>query len=383
MYKKFIIFTLCTFLSFVVLHLSLLIVVDPLAIFNFGIVKKEFYVKEMRFQAAGVIRSYDFDSAIVGTSMAENFDANETSKILGGQFLNLSLSGSLLEERKVVLNYIIDQHQVKDLIISFDGATKLQRNQGIPISNWSFLYDTNYLDDIVVYTSNKYMSFANCHSLFNGQMYRLILGDCPTEKIRPDVYSLTEWYSDPSKSDRFGGLQYWLSNKNNLQMKSIIDKILKSDERRKTGRVIPVEDRFNLHNFDEVEENLIPLIQQNPEVRFILFFPPYSLLNYAMEQQTNNYQFENYKSFVKKAALEMEKYPNVQLHWFNDQDFILNIENYKDLLHYHPRYQALFLEHFRDNESIINAENYQTKLADLESKARQFDFDEVVRILQE
>jgi len=61
----------------------------------------------MRFQAAGVINKFDFDSAIVGTSIAANFQTSEANIKLGGTFQNISLDGSLLKERKVLLDYLL------------------------------------------------------------------------------------------------------------------------------------------------------------------------------------------------------------------------------------------------------------------------------------
>lgn len=63
----------------------------------------------MRQQAAGIINNYDFDSAILGTSMLVNTSAKEANEILGGRFFNISMQASNFYERSFVLQYAIDK----------------------------------------------------------------------------------------------------------------------------------------------------------------------------------------------------------------------------------------------------------------------------------
>ena len=154
-YKKYYVSLITTFCLTASGHLLSLLIVDPLNILPFDITKNEFFIKEMRFQAAPIINKYDFNSAILGTSMAENFNAEEADKLLGGKFINLSLSGGLISERKIVLEHLLNKSNIHTVIISLDNITDIQRNQGIPLSSWSFLYNKRYLDDQVLYTNRK------------------------------------------------------------------------------------------------------------------------------------------------------------------------------------------------------------------------------------
>jgi len=92
--RKFIFVTCLSGCLFLAAHLAPLLVVDPINISKLELSDNEFYIREMRFQSAGIINKIDFDSVIIGSSMAENFLPETTSKILGGHFQNLSLSGS-------------------------------------------------------------------------------------------------------------------------------------------------------------------------------------------------------------------------------------------------------------------------------------------------
>lgn len=52
--------------------------------------------------------------------MAENFSTEEASHQLGGKFINLSMAGSLLSERHIVLKHLFYKKDVRKVIISLD-----------------------------------------------------------------------------------------------------------------------------------------------------------------------------------------------------------------------------------------------------------------------
>jgi len=362
--------------------MMILLLIDPLSISKIGFSDKEFYVKEMRFQAAGIIKKIPFDSAIVGTSMAGNFKANEASELLGGNFVNLSISGSLLKERAVVLKYLLSSHKMKTVIISLDGSTGLQRNKGLPIDSWSYLYNENYLDDLTVYTNSKYLPYINCHSFFNNKMTAMLLGECPASKIRSNINLLTEWQSQPSHNSRFGGIDNWKKHISNDQVKASIDEVINASLILK-GKLNIVSNEGNLYDYTQFNKHILPLVISHPDVKFVLFFPPYSLIKYAIDYQVNRKQFDNYKELVKKVALDSDKYNNIELYWFNEYSFIEDIKNYKDLSHYSAEFNSLFLHKFSLNESVIDSTNYKAYLKSLEGRASNLDLIELAQLIKQ
>ena len=361
--------------SFVLIvgHFSSLIYIDPVNVSRFELSKNEFFIKEMRFQSAGIINKYKFDSAIVGTSMAENFNANESSDKLGGFFKNLSLTGSLLKERNIILSYFLSQKNVKTIIISIDGVSTVQRNRGIPINAWSFLYNSNHLDDFSLYLNRKYSPYISCHTTFKSKLSNLVFGECPAHKIESEIEDLTEWQSAPSHNSRFGGIEKWLKHRENVQVsKSIEDINIASDLIQRKELHVDIEPE-KLFDPAEFSKNITPLIKKYPQTRFILFFPPYSIFKYAIDAQTKLNVFSQYKDLVESVVLETEIHPNAEVYWFGDKGFISDLANYKDLTHYKSFYNSVFLDHFHHKTSIINVKNYKELLNDLTNKANAVD----------
>lgn len=379
-FKLYFITFILAFGLFVSSHILPLIIIDPLNILNFDLTENEFFIKEMRFQTAPIINKFEFDSAIVGTSMAENFSAKEADFLLGGTFQNLSMSGSLLLERKIILEYLILQKEIKTIVISIDNATAMQRNKGIPISSWSFLYNKSYLDDLLLYTNRKYSPYINCHSLFNMRLYKTLYGECPKTKIRKGINELTEWQSNPKHNKRFGGIEKWLKHKNNSQIfKSIYDikiavNLIKNNKTDNNNTA--------LYSSKEFSANIIPIIKKNPQIRFILFFPPYSIYKYAIDAQTKPHIFQQYKNLVKNVVIESSLYPNIEIYWFGNKKFVKNIKNYKDITHYNGSFNSSFLRSFSNKKSIINIENYNNYLIKLEKDANLIDLIDFLKKLK-
>lgn len=372
-FKYYLIALLISFSIFVSAHLVPLLVVDPLNILSFDITSNEFYIKEMRFQSAPIINKFEFDSVITGTSMAENFQTSEANNVFESTFLNLSLSGSLLLERKILLDYLLAKKNIKTVIMSIDNATTIQRNKGISLSSWSILYNNNYLDDFSLYTNRKYSTYINCHSVFKNELFKKMYGECPKSNIRKKVENLTEWQTNPKHYNRFGGINKWLKYKGNSQIKRSITEINTASNLIKLNKVELKNENIILYDSNEFLVNILPIIKNNPKTNFILFFPPYSIFQYAIDMQTKPHTFKQYKKLVEYVVLETNSYSNVEIHWFGNRSFVKDIKNYKDLTHIHGKFNSVFLQDFKSKKSIINIGNYKNYILELEKDARSID----------
>ncbi|THB78635.1 MAG: hypothetical protein D6B25_03660 [Desulfobulbaceae bacterium] len=369
-YKIFIRTLLILFTTLVTLHFLPLIYVDPLNILPVDISKNTFYLREMRFQAAGLINRTDIDSAIVGSSMAANFDAREAGEKLGGSFLNLSPDGSLLKEREVILHYFLEKRPVKNLIISLDGISQVQRNKGIPLNLWSYLYNDYRIDDLKVYTNRKYYPFVSCHPDIRAILPKNFFGKCRKGRIRESMFDLTAWQPNPYHHLRFGGIDNWLDNKNNNQIKRAVRDLIEAADKVIAGKTDEIESDIDPAEFTRT---IIPLARAYPDTRFLLFFPPYMIYDYAIDAQTAPLIFAGYKQMVAEVVAASEGLENIELYWFADQPFVKDIRNYKDLTHYHADFNSYFIDEFKRKGSQINESNYQQLIDQLDRDAQSAD----------
>src|SRR5947207_13268827 len=94
---------LCASGLIIVLAAALNFVVDPLQLFRPARLFAAMYSPDSRMQDAGLIRSQDFDTVFMGTSLAIHFRQSDIDRLLGVKSLKLAMPGSNSHEQSYVL----------------------------------------------------------------------------------------------------------------------------------------------------------------------------------------------------------------------------------------------------------------------------------------
>src|SRR3954462_820190 len=95
---------LCASGLIIVLAVALNFVVDPLQLFRPARLFAAMYSPDSRMQDAGLIRSQQFDTVFMGTSLGIHFRQSDIDKALSVRSLKLSMTGSSSHEQSFVLN---------------------------------------------------------------------------------------------------------------------------------------------------------------------------------------------------------------------------------------------------------------------------------------
>ena len=94
---------LCAAAAIILLAAALNFAVDPLQLFRPARLFPAMYSADSRMQNAGLIRSQDFDTVFMGTSLAIHFRQSDIDKALGTRSLKLAMTGSNSREQGFVL----------------------------------------------------------------------------------------------------------------------------------------------------------------------------------------------------------------------------------------------------------------------------------------
>src|SRR6266481_433387 len=122
--------------AIILLAAALNFVVDPLQLFRPARLFAAMYSPDSRMQDAGLIRSQDFDTVYMGTSLAIHFRQSDIDRVIGGRSLKLSMTGSNSKEQSFVLSAALERHpkrviwQVDDWI--FRAAPDVDANVYLP-----------------------------------------------------------------------------------------------------------------------------------------------------------------------------------------------------------------------------------------------------------
>ncbi len=347
-YKKNVILFIMIVTSMVMLFLTLIYMYDPMQLFHKTYKKKVTFHKTMREQNAGIINNYSFDSMILGTSMLENTSADEASKIFGGKFVNLSMSGSDFYERELVLEYALKKKNIKRVIYSLDMDKYIEQKRGnkhYPTDKFNYLYDDNPFNDFKLYLNDKYIE---CLISFSKEK------ECTGSATSLDRPS--SWYKSKYHAPRYGGLDNWFNAKNNKQIKAAFKSIVNTERKIQAKQVI------RLKNIDMkiaaakqyIDDTLLNTIEKAPSTEFLLFFPPYSRLYFAMQAQYDLNAYTIHQAVVKYMASKIEEYDNLKVFTFENEIFLDDIANYKDPKHYHYSINSWMLNAMNKNRGLLN-----------------------------
>src|SRR6201988_4972957 len=89
---------------------ALTFVVDPLQLFRPARLFPAMYSPDSRMQNAGLIRSQDFDTVFMGTSLSIHFRQSDIDRLLGVKSLKLAMTGSTSHEQSFVIAAALERH---------------------------------------------------------------------------------------------------------------------------------------------------------------------------------------------------------------------------------------------------------------------------------
>ncbi|TLD86494.1 hypothetical protein [Helicobacter sp. MIT 05-5294] len=354
----------------------LLYLYDPMQIFHKPYFRKLTFHQDMRIQAKGIIKHYDFDSYIIGTSMLENTSAKEAGEKLDGKWVNISLSGSIFEERSVILEYLFANKSPKSIIYTLEPYAMsdkiIENKEAIKrTAKVSYLYDDTEIDDIKTYMNYKFISCA-----FSWSNSKKCIGESD------DLETLLQWGLRDEYKRLFGGFENWIEysrDDKGFELLNLEGKITHWDF---VGGVEVDKQKQNL------TKTLLRFIDKNPNTRFYLIIPTYSRFFWRFNIQNEKGVFADVLFYQNKEVFqwfvnELEKYPNATLYGFDTLDYADNIANYKDSTHYNTDMNSMQLDAIANKTHIITPQNVESYFEIMKQKILDYDVKSLVESVKE
>lgn len=366
--QKLVLVLLLAALGPVAALLSALFVYDPLALFHAPWGRPGTVHENLRLQAAGVIRHGDFDSVILGTSILENSSAEEASRILGGKFVNLSISAGDFFERGVILRHLLERRPVRQVIYSLD-FIYLNQRKGYwyyPLPTYDYLYDANPFNDIRAYLNGH---FLGC--LVRWSRDAACVGR-ETDLDRPNA-----WMGQPEQAVRFGGIDAWCRARDDNQIRDVYEKLSEATRAIHTGSVVTPDPSQTARAIAYLESNLIAWVEQYPETQFQLVFPPYSRAKFAIWHQYHLGDAETHLAVIRYLAVLSARLPNLHVFGYEDQDFLDDIARYKDMDHFDPAINTLIAHSIGQGTNRLTAMNVERYISEAKRRAMEYRLDDL------
>lgn len=306
-----------------------------------------FYYTNMRYLAPGLAKHIDYEVVVVGDSLSQNFIRSDIDRVFGQPGVNLSLSGSTLFEQRVVLENAIRTGKVRRVIwgvqprVAGGLPDQTRDDEAFP----AFMYDDN--------------PFNDWPYLFNLDLIKLSLEKLRTgeSKTPPDLDTLNAWFMNP-------------------RHRPDSDKVLKKF-RLPAGSTDFVPDHLRLDRLTaNFEHNIMPMLQAHPEVEFIIFIPPHSVLSHVLDQRARPALFATLMAFQRHMFHRLTEAPNVRLFYFDAEPRVThNLSNYKDLKHFGLHINRWILRAFSADAYRVTPDNRDKLLERFEAQVRAVDLD--------
>ncbi len=287
---------------------------------------------DKEYQCIGSLRTFDYDSLIIGSSVAENYYNGWFNEGFQCKTVKAIRSYGATADLCYLLDAAYEEHDLKYVFYSMDtsslaaDATPTYELTGCPM----YLYDKNYFND-VEYLFNKGVLFEKIPYMIANSL----IGDYDEN----DSYNWAQWKE--FNQDMALGLYL------------------------RKAEIAPMKEADFYRDMLDANLKLIcAQVENHPETRFKIFFPAYSMLFWDNLYRTGD--LEAYLYNMEQAIGTLVAYENVDMYYFQDEtDIITNLENYMDTLHFSPEINRFMADQIITGNTAyrLTEENYMERLS--------------------
>lgn len=341
-----------------ILAAALVVYVDPFFHYHAPLKGFPYLVDNQLSQNPGMASHMEYDSVILGSSMTVNFQTSWFQELMGLNAVKLSYSGAYPKDQANIMDIIFKSDnnkgdkRIKKVFLGIDVITYTGGVEETKYPIPEYLYDENYLNDIK-YVLNK--------DVILNYILRPAADPDPTDLS--NVYA--SWWTEEYYSEQWVLHNY--ASPRQVEEETPPDAYLASTEKN-------------------LDVNICPYIEANPETEFIIFFPPYSILfwNDVIVENHLDATIEEYRYIAER----LNAYENVKVYFFPDQEKIIcSLNNYADYSHYHPKFNRYMTECFANGECLVKKEKegrlragktIDEYLSHMREIAETFDYEELL-----
>lgn len=337
--------------------------VDPFRLFHQPFMCKNQVYDDMRYNARWFIKSGDYDSIILGTSMLANTSAKEAAELLGGKFINISIWGSSLEQRAILMNYALKKKPIKKIIISLDRGglvpVNMKLDNKVSANRFDFLYTDNS-NIFKVYMNIKFIS-----KIFSFKCEEDANMDMPSSWM-------LKW--GDRTEQRFGGLENWIKTYKDKDMQTTMQMLSAAAIMALNGyQPQNLLNAYYLEKYQkDLDNNVLKFAKDYPNTEFVLVIPPYFMAYNSILR----FSADGYSALQKELIRYVlnQKLSNIKLYAYDYLDFTYDVRNYMDLGHYSPEINSKILQMLSKKEGELNLSNLDKWWQKYDEAAMNYNF---------
>lgn len=344
--KKWCISFICVVLCLVLAVGAINFVVDPVVQYRKINSKITYMSYDYDYINPGIAKNYDYDTALVGTSLVENSSLDDINNCFSCNSVKLIFPGGTTLNMKKILDVAFDSHnKIKTVLWGLDDTVFTTEYTQLAHSIPDYLYDNNKFNDL-----NYLLNIEILYNYTFKDLFNTFIG-------KKNVPVLT---GDVNGNDAVYG-------------KDVVLSFFKKSAYAQTKDI----DYYTETLDQNIENNIEPLLKQYSDTQFV-FFVPYKCITYwanYMQWGLVDAKIYAYKHLFSKLL----EYNNVKLFYFaNDLKIAANYDNFKDNLHFKPYLNSQIFSDIAANKNQLTKSNYIDVLDKLRKDVYNYDFNSVL-----
>ena len=315
--------------------------VDPFFHYHSPETDRFYYsLDNQRSQNDGIVKHFEYQGIITGTSMAENFRTSEADSLFGCRFVKVPLEGATFRETGDLLRTALTANPDVRFVIRGLDINKFGDDKDLMRTDLgeypTYLYDGDIFND-VNYVFNRDVVFS--------RVLPTVLGLGGPERRNGitsfDKYS--NWMND-------GGSPFG--------RKALYPDGVTRKKPKHRDDMLDIDMGMVREN---IQYNVVALAEAYPDVTFYCFFTPYSAKWWQQELESE--RLDQQIEAERTAIEEILRCGNIRLYSFNSlTDITTDLNNYRDATHYGDWINSLILRYMYDGKCLLTAENYKAYL---------------------
>lgn len=342
-YKNWFKKTIVTIVTVLLIICVVTIVIDPYFHFHRPITK--YRLSEERYINDGIARHFDYNAIITGNSLTQNFSNEQFDKLYNADSVKLPYSGAGYKEIWDSIERSLSYNKNVSIVLVGLDMEDFSRE-------WFWhRYDTepDYLYDNKICNDVRYI--LNKEVIYRGSLYNIVRSIGGGSSTSFDEYS--SWERETGYKNACESL----------------DRIERMDD----------SSRRTYSQYDEellignIEKNVLPVVESNPNVTFLLVMPPSSIAKWA--EYYNKGEVEWRIEGLKRGLPLLLGRNNVKMYAFDDvYDITENLDLYSDTIHYDASVNEWMLDQISQGTHELTSENYESYLDEILGYYSEYDY---------
>lgn len=294
---------------------------------------------------AGIIRNDEYDVAMIGSSVSQNFDVQRFRDQVGGNIVKINTGGISLEQRDLFYQALesagkTDTYYIEVAISTFNAEDDLLEDTP------SYLYDDNQWNDYrYLYGYETWLRGMPISLAYNA--LALVNLEIDTMHNLENVDYVGEWY----------------------YRKAVGKEVFRSNYRSGSGS-ISKQNHEGMYErmIENVDRKLTTIIDESNN--YVFFFPPYSAAFWSDAESAGYAEiWYSVKEYIIQKLLE---YSNVEIYDFQYTEEICDLEHYRDVTHYGKELNDWMIGCFATDMNKVSKDNVNENIDALRKLVYKF-----------